>query len=200
MKKTLKRGFTLIELLAVIIILAIILLIVVPIVLNVVDDARKGAFEASAYGIMRAAVNDCLQEKGFYGGQETTTIIFENGEYHVNSDIELEIRGKKPQNGTIIIDQDCNVEMAIDDGYWCAKKTTNDSLINLIEFTSEDCVIGESEYTYQPGDPYPPILVEGLFPISWDETNQHWILADESNSDSNWYDYDNQKWANVVTL
>ena len=38
-----KKGFTLIELLAVIIILAVIALIATPIVLNVVDNARKSA-------------------------------------------------------------------------------------------------------------------------------------------------------------
>ena len=38
-----KKGFTLIELLAVIIILAIIALIATPIVLNVINDARKSA-------------------------------------------------------------------------------------------------------------------------------------------------------------
>ena len=38
-----KKGFTLIELLAVIIILAIIALIATPIILNVIDDARKSA-------------------------------------------------------------------------------------------------------------------------------------------------------------
>ena len=38
-----KKGFTLIELLAVIIILAIIALIATPIILNVIDDAKKSA-------------------------------------------------------------------------------------------------------------------------------------------------------------
>lgn len=42
-----KRGFTLIELLAVIVILAIIALIAVPIVLGVIDKAKRGAFEDS---------------------------------------------------------------------------------------------------------------------------------------------------------
>ena len=50
-----KKGFTLIELLAVIVILAVIALISVPIILNVVEKARKGAFEDSAYGIIDAA-------------------------------------------------------------------------------------------------------------------------------------------------
>ena len=42
------KGFTLIELLAVIVILAIIALIATPIVLGIIDDARRGASERSA--------------------------------------------------------------------------------------------------------------------------------------------------------
>ena len=44
-----KKGFTLIELLAVIVILAIIALIATPMVLNTIDDAKKGAAQSSAY-------------------------------------------------------------------------------------------------------------------------------------------------------
>ena len=43
-----KSGFTLIELLAVIIILAIIALIATPIILNVINNARKGALVESS--------------------------------------------------------------------------------------------------------------------------------------------------------
>ena len=50
-----KKGFTLIELLAVIIILAVIALIATPVVLNVVENARREAAENSAYGIIDAA-------------------------------------------------------------------------------------------------------------------------------------------------
>lgn len=49
-----KNGFTLIELLAVIIILAVIALIATPIVLNVVEDARKKAAEQSVNGYISA--------------------------------------------------------------------------------------------------------------------------------------------------
>jgi len=40
-----KKGFTLIELLAVIVILAIIALIATPIILGVIDKAKRGAFK-----------------------------------------------------------------------------------------------------------------------------------------------------------
>ncbi len=49
-----KKGFTLIELLAVIIILAVIALIATPVVLNVVDAAKKSAAKESVYGYAEA--------------------------------------------------------------------------------------------------------------------------------------------------
>ena len=50
-----KKGFTLIELLAVIVILAIIALIATPIVLSLINKARKGAFARSAEGVVDSA-------------------------------------------------------------------------------------------------------------------------------------------------
>ena len=57
-----KNGFTLIELLAVIVILAIIALIATPAVLNIIEDSRKGAAEASARNIVSAAKTYYMSE------------------------------------------------------------------------------------------------------------------------------------------
>ena len=54
-----KKGFTLIELLAVIIILAIIALIATPIILNVIDDAKKSAGLSEANMIYSGITNYC---------------------------------------------------------------------------------------------------------------------------------------------
>lgn len=54
-----KKGFTLIELLAVIIILAIVALIATPIILDVVDDARKSAATSEANVIVSGINNFC---------------------------------------------------------------------------------------------------------------------------------------------
>lgn len=49
-----KKGFTLIELLAVIVILAVIALIAVPIILNMIENSKKGAAIDSAYGFVQS--------------------------------------------------------------------------------------------------------------------------------------------------
>ncbi len=56
MKNT--KGFTLIELLAVIVILAVIALIATPMVLDTINDAKKGAVQSSAYSVISAVENE----------------------------------------------------------------------------------------------------------------------------------------------
>ena len=57
-----KNGFTLIELLAVIVILAIIALIATPIIMGVIEDARKGANKDATLGYVKAVENTIAQE------------------------------------------------------------------------------------------------------------------------------------------
>ena len=45
-----------------------------------------------------------------------------------------------------------------------------------------------------------PNLKDGMIPVYYDETNKIWRKADESNKNKQWYDYDNKKWANIVTV
>ena len=56
-----KKGFTLIEFLAVIVILAVIALIATPAVLNIIEDSKKAAAEASARNVVSAAKTYYLQ-------------------------------------------------------------------------------------------------------------------------------------------
>ena len=68
MKKN-KKGFTLVELLAIIVILAIIAVITVPIVLNVIENAKKGAAINSALGykdaIQKYYASKLFDDNGF---------------------------------------------------------------------------------------------------------------------------------------
>lgn len=65
------KGFTLIELLAVIVILAIIALIATPMILNVVDSAKKSSAESSARYYVEAVENTIMtsQMTGETAGQ-----------------------------------------------------------------------------------------------------------------------------------
>lgn len=99
--KSNKKGFTLIELLAVIVILAIIALIATPIILNVIDTARKGAKESSALGYIDAV------EKHVMISQVENDLIIPSGTYTVAALTELgvDVKGEKPEDeSTITID------------------------------------------------------------------------------------------------
>ena len=97
MKKN--KAFTLIELLAIIVILAIIAVITVPIILNIIENSRKGAIADSAYGY-KDAVNKWYVSKL----QEDNNYTL-NGDYTVSdgklNNIEIPLSGTKPSNGNL---------------------------------------------------------------------------------------------------
>ena len=104
-----KKGFTLIELLAVIVILAIIALIAIPIVLNMIENARKKAAESSAYGYVEAieynnGLSDMNDDYDF--SYEKVT-----GDKNV-SEINVKMKGKKPDSGSLSIDESGKVTNA----------------------------------------------------------------------------------------
>ena len=92
------KGFTLVELLAVIVILALIALIATPIILNVINDAKKQAAKDSAYGYMDAVekyiVSSELEDKSI-----------KDGTYRVEdlNNMGVSVKGSTPDNGNIEI-------------------------------------------------------------------------------------------------
>ena len=78
-----KNAFTLIELLAIIVILAIIAVITVPIILNVIDNSKKGAAKDSAYGFKDAVNKYYVSE--LYNNQNLKL----NGDYTITDKGEL---------------------------------------------------------------------------------------------------------------
>jgi len=52
--------------------------------------------------------------------------------------------------------------------------------------------------SYVEKEPNEPVLTNGMIAVTYNETEKTWIKADTSTSD--WYDYDNQIWANAVTV
>ena len=92
------KGFTLVELLAVIVILALIALIATPIILNVINDAKKQAAKDSAYGYMDAVekyiVSSELEDKSI-----------KDGTYRVEelNSMGVSVKGSTPDNGNIEI-------------------------------------------------------------------------------------------------
>lgn len=98
-KHSLKNtGFTLIELLAVIVILAVIALIAVPAILNVIENARRGAAVDSAYGYI-----DAVDYSNSMSNLNSTdySVITTGNISTINNLIKLD--GTKPTDGNIVI-------------------------------------------------------------------------------------------------
>ena len=80
MKKN-KKGFTLIELLAIIVILAVIAVITVPIILNIIENSKKGAATNSALGYKEA-----IQK--YYASK-----LFEDNNFKLQGEFDIDNQG-----------------------------------------------------------------------------------------------------------
>ena len=105
-----KRGFTLIELLAVIVILAIIALIATPIVMNVIENSKKGAAERSADNYIDAVEVAIASERlkgnileGEYLIDEDGNLCPEGKTCTDENKVTIEMSGNQPNSGTIVI-------------------------------------------------------------------------------------------------
>ncbi len=129
-----KKGFTLVELLAVIVILAIIALIATPIILGVIDDAKKGAAKSSLIGYIdaleKSAITKLIDDNSYNVASKTFTIS-ENGSSVTDSStpavtLKVDVKGDAPTGGTITYDANGSVSQVADvklNGYTCAGST-----------------------------------------------------------------------------
>ena len=138
MKK--KKGFTLIELLAVIVILAIIALIATPIVLNLINTARKGAFARSAEGVLKASklyYTSSLVEEVNTTTQEFTS---DNKECLSNDGTKLDVDGNMGE-GIVTITSDGKISFELGNGIYCAEKEADDTKITVTKKKCGELVI-----------------------------------------------------------
>ena len=105
-----RKGFTLIELLAVIVILAIIALIATPIVINVIENTRKGAAERSVENYIDAVETAIASSRLDNEILEGTYVINLDGNLcpvsegiNCEKPTMIEMNGNKPQSGEIQI-------------------------------------------------------------------------------------------------
>ena len=95
-----QKGFTLIELLAVIVILAIIALIAVPIILNVIDTAKKGSKESSVLGYV-----DAVEKQVMMSEVDSSANKIPAGTYTVEqlTELGINVKGEKPAGTSVVI-------------------------------------------------------------------------------------------------
>ena len=129
-----KKGFTLIELLAVIVILAIIALIATPAVLNIIEDSRKGAAEASVRNIVSTAKTYYMSQS--MKGESVTAIDLSedtlqyDGEKATKGYIEFDTKGNA--SGKIYIGGYC-VEIAVNGKVTSEKKAKDEFVLDILK-------------------------------------------------------------------
>ncbi len=128
-----KKGFTLIELLAVIVILAIIALITAPIILGVIENARKDSAKDKAWGTINAVelayTQDQVKNSSYKIGDPVT---FSDKKASVGT-TEVKASGELPESGTVTIRNDGSIiaqNLKFKD-YTCSTvKSENDNTID----------------------------------------------------------------------
>ena len=126
-----RKGFTLIELLAVIVILAIIAVIATPIIIGIVENARKDAFQRSVELVVSATdinINDKAYEEN-YTYTITDGVISDN----------VAVSNTEGMNGSITYDIEGNVKYAIHNDKWCVIKSTETT---ITEYVEGECTLG----------------------------------------------------------
>ena len=90
-----RKGFTLIELLAVIVILAIIAIIATPMILGIIEKAKKGGAESSALGYI-----DAVEKTVATNMLDTNKTNIEDGVYEVSTlkstTYDVKVKGEQP--------------------------------------------------------------------------------------------------------
>jgi hypothetical protein len=121
-----------------------------PNIIRLFNDAKIKAFKLETQNIIKAAEQGYATSI-FKGDARDTTITYEDGEETKTGNIELELTGRKIQNGQISITKTGEIGIALHDGKYCASKGYNTSEVTIEEKTLEECVTGEFLSIYTRG-------------------------------------------------
>lgn len=125
-----QKGFTLLELLAVIVILSVVALITVPLIMNNIEEAKKGDYEESVRGAIATASMDAARSKFQYENY----VVKDGGIYR--DDTKVEMKGSIGGTGIIVIRKEEGIKVAIQNGEICAYKDFKDERIT---YEKRDC-------------------------------------------------------------
>ncbi|MDD2392156.1 MAG: hypothetical protein PHU94_04405 [Bacilli bacterium] len=123
-------------------ILAIIMLIAFPLISKVVEEAGKGSLRNTAYGIVKSAefkhadnvLNNKVGQVVGCGVSGYEVYKYQNG---LPVGEELSFKGQRPKSGTIAIQSNGDVAVAVHNGKWCAIKNHDDSKIEIYDNMNE---------------------------------------------------------------
>ena len=137
------KGFTLIELLAVIVILAIIALIATPIILGVIDTAKKGSAEASALAYVKAVEDQIVIGQVTTETTDDITLPTTGTQEYTTADLAgVKVKGTAPnaEGSKVVIDSTGAVKTGT-----CLSITMSGSTYNVSYDGSKAAVVDACE-------------------------------------------------------
>lgn len=193
-----KKGFTLVELLAVLTILSIILAISVPKVIDFIENTRRESFRKGANLIVSTAKTEYSQN--LYN-TEFVKKVYEfdkNTETGYKSEEELKIRGNKPSTGTVIINEEGKVAIAVvsHDERYCATKTYEEPEVKVTNYVIGKCnieidneLIGENIKINITAEPYNEWSKSKEVEITHNATTKSTLQYQLGTTEGEWIDY-----------
>ena len=205
-----KKGFTLVELLAVIVILAVIALIATPVVLNMIEESRKGAAESSALSYVEQVENkivinsmNATDDTNYDGRYQVVGNTFSKQEVIFDVDLKGEkVDGNYPND--VIIEKGAVKEAHLKLGQYYVTYLNENNKVTycsskegyLKNCTSDEIIELAIDYKETILNGADPVITGKLIPIQIDNSGKV-TYADVTQK---WYSYNEKKWANAVIV
>ena len=191
-----KNAFTLIELLAIIVILAIIAVITVPIILNIIENSKKGAAADSAYGYKDAVNKWYVQELSKPNNQNfnlSSSYTVEDGKLidpTINNDegILIPFSGDKPSSGYLNYSNNTLTSGCLVFGDYAVTfaGNTTSTVKGDCSSSSEQGGSGSEQTVVQTWDMYYYLDPENYSPVeatSWNNESSTWIQVNTTSGE-----------------
>lgn len=173
-----KHGFTLIELLGVVVVIGLISFLAIPNIVNQVKN-KKSEIDETSVQLLKSATDLYISEH---------SSVYPTGNYASGSVYCIAIDSLVNDDYVEVPFKNANGEEI--DYSRVVKATYNYNYFNFDVVNSSDCHEIKN-YINEPE------LVDGMIPVIYDNENSNWVKASR---DSNWYNYLDKKWANVVLV
>ncbi len=132
------KGFTLIELIAVIVILAVVAVITTFLIVNIIEDSKRGTLKTTASNLLHSAeLYFSVNPEEELGG----TFVITGGEFTKG---DLAVNGELPENAEIIVDDKGNTSIKAIKNNYCMYKDFLETEVTVTSdlsfcYTTENC-------------------------------------------------------------
>lgn len=129
-----QKGFTLPELLGVIAVIAALALLTSPLIIKVIEDAKKKAFASSADGVVESIRMDNAKKE-----YTADTYTIKNGMIVGSDGQNVKKTGGTDEQGSATINEDGKITLVLHNKTWCALKKIDSKDIQISKYDAATC-------------------------------------------------------------